>query len=308
MLAFAAPAMLLVGIRFIMRTVSLVTAWLVFVATANGAPPLGIQGAVEVKFGTSNNRIYQLEGASPAAIDVWKPVAPAKWGRGKTVTNVVPIAAGSQLIFRTKEYDLTNGLAYYFPLDGFYAIGETPIIYVAGYGTSRFGTPRRAAVQSRWDYNSATSTTVREFAVGTDDFTISSWVMSQDSPHVFGRVFGDVPRSATSTNVFQLSLVAADSGAIELYFGGTAVPIFVTQPLGWEQDRWYFFQLVRQGNVFRIYRDTELVGEFVSAVPNNQHSLTIFIGPETGAVDDVRFYKRALSEDEIGVLFRLEED
>jgi hypothetical protein len=185
-----------------MRAISLMMPWLVFVGMAHGAPPLEIQNAVEVKFGTSNYRIYQLEAASPQSIDVWRPIGPAKWGRGKIVTNVVPIALGTQLIFRSREYDLTNGLAYYFPLDGIYAIGETPIIYVAGYGTSRFGTPRRAALQSRWDYNTATSTTVREFAVGTNDFTISSWVMSQDSPHVFGRIFGDIWRTATPTNVF----------------------------------------------------------------------------------------------------------
>jgi hypothetical protein len=50
-----------------------------------------------------------------------------------------------------------------------------------------------------------------------------------------------------------------------------------------------------------------VVGEFPSAVANNQLSLTIFIGPESGAVDEVRFYKRALSKDEVDVLFRLEE-
>ena len=290
-----------------MRAISLAMVWLVFVATANGAPPLEVQTAVEVKFGTSNNRIYQLEAASPQSLGVWKPVAPAKWGRGKTVTNVVPMSVGSHLVFRSREYDLTNGLAYYFPLDGV-ANGGPPYISVGGYKTSRFGTPDRAVAQDRWDYlHTATVTMVREFAVGTNDFTISSWVLSKDSPHVFGRIFGDVWLNAAPTNLLQLSLVAADSGAIELYFGGTAVPIYVTQPLSWEYDRWYFFQLVRQANVFRIYRDTELVGEFASAVTNNQHSLTIFIGPESGAVDEVRFYKRALSKDEIDVLFRLEE-
>jgi hypothetical protein len=294
-----------------MKTVSLLAAFTFFIANANGAPPLEIQSAVEIKFGTSNNRIYQLEVASPESLDVWRPVGPAKWGRGKIVTNVVPIAIGSQVVFRSREYDLTNGLAYYFPIDGVYAIGLPPIVNVPNYTTSRFGTPNHAALQGSWDYEPATFTTVRQFAVGTNDFSISIWSSSEEnSDKIFGRIFSaelDNPGFGL-TNTYQLELMATNNGSIELYFGGSTIPILVTRPLTWESGRWYCFQLVRKANVFRVYRDVELVGEVFSEVANNQSSLTIFMGPENGMVDEVRFYKRALSDEELGVLFRLEED
>jgi hypothetical protein len=291
---------------------SLGVAGLVFAAVAHGAPALEIQTAVEVKFDAANNRIYQLEAASPEAIDVWRPIAPAKWGRGKTVTNVVPTSVGPHVIFRTREYDLTNGLAYYLPLNGPPTFGDYPNVYVGGYSTSRFGTPKQAAVQVREDYfNTATATTIRNFAEGTNDFSISIWALSNDSPHVFGRVISNSskdPIDPSPTNNFPMALIAPDTGRLELYFGGSAVPILVTQPLVWEHGRWYCFQLVRKANVFRIYRGVELVGEVSSVAANNKASLALFMGPETGSVDEVRFYNRALSPDELGVLFRLEED
>jgi hypothetical protein len=291
-----------------MNTVLLAVAWTVLVV-AQAAPSLQIQNAVEVKFDTSNNRIYQLEAASPGAIDVWRPIAPAKWGRGQTVTNVVPMAVGSQAILRTREYDLTSGLAYYLPLNGPPTFGDYPNVYVGGYSTSRFGTPKQAAVQDRLDiYNTATATTIRNFAQGTNDFSISIWALSNDSPHIFGRVFSNSSIDPSPTNNFPLALIAPDTGRLEVYFGGSAVPILVTQPLAWEHGRWYCFQLVRKNNVFRVYRDVELVGEVSSVAANKLASLSLFMGPETGLVDEVRFYNRALSPDELGVLFRLEED
>jgi hypothetical protein len=148
--------------------------------------------------------------------------------------------------------------------------------------------------------------TIWRFAQATNDFSISIWVLSEDSPYVFGRVFS--AGVAAPANLLHFALIAADTGSLELYFGATELPILTTQPLLWEHGRWYCFQLVRKANVFQIYRDVELVGEVSSTTANNQVSLTMFMGPETGSVDEVRFYNRALSTDELGVLFRLEEN
>jgi hypothetical protein len=196
----------------------------------------------------------------------------------------------------------------YLPLNGPPTLGDYPNVFAGSYTTSRFGTPKQAAAQDRWEYHyPKTYTTIRQFAQGTNDFSISIWALSNDSPYIFGRIFSDTRILPSSTNLVQIGLITADTGAIELYFGGTAVSIYTTQPLLWEYDRWYCFQLVRKANTFRIYRDAELVGEVSSVASNNQTSLTIFLGPETGRVDEVRFYNRALSKDEIDVLFRLEE-
>jgi hypothetical protein len=52
-----------------------------------------------------------------------------------------------------------------------------------------------------------------------------------------------------------------------------------------------------------------LVGEIFSDVPQNSTAAwVLYLGPDDGAVDEVRLYNRALSADELGVLFRLEED
>jgi hypothetical protein len=294
-----------------MKAILLIGSWFVFAVGLHGAPPLEIQSAVEVKIGTSNNRIYQIEAASPGA-NVWRPVGPAKWGRGMTVTNVVPISVGSQLIFQSREYDLTNGLAFYFPLDGPPDPDSAVKLYAFIHYPSRFGTPNHAAghVPSFYSDFPITSAGIYGFAQGTNDFSISIWGSTgvpgawRDSEHVFGRIFS----AYSLTNTFQLALIATDSGAIELYFGGAADPILVTRPIVWIPKRWYCFQLVRKANVFRIYRDTELAGEVYSEIPNKQVSFNPFtMGPEFGSIDEVRLYNRALSNDELGVLFRLEE-
>jgi len=289
-----------------MKTVFVLAALMILVAVVKGAPQLEIQSAVEVKFGTTNNRIYQLEAASPESIDDWRPVGPAKWGRGMTVTNVVPMAFGAQLILRSKEYDLTNGLSYYFPMDGFWVIGEPRSASASNPTASRFGTPRHAALSV--DYDATASAKIYGFAEGTNDFSISIWASSTDAQGIFGRVFS--APAPIFPNQFEMAMIGTNNGTIEVYFGGGLQPILVTPPMSWTSGHWYCFQLVRSANLFRAYRDGELVGEVFSEVPNTQNTFTQYqltLGPDNGAVDEVRLYNRALSAEELGVLFRLEE-
>jgi hypothetical protein len=274
-------------------------------APAFAAAGLEIEPSVQITFETETNKFYQVETASSVDPDRWTPVGPTHWGYGKPLTQTVVTSPASQSFFRAREYDLTNALLAYFPLDGGVSRDEKGFgqeVSVIYFMPSRFGSHNHAG-RNRGDSLDpyGVSMSVQRFAQGTDDFTVSVWIMGSfdvASPTNFGNVFSMDKLAIVSTN-----------GTIQMFLTAIAAPILTSPIVTWENERWYNIQVVRAKNIYTIYRDLVVMGQ--AAAPKTvapfRDYFTVVPGPARGGVDEARFYNRALSVEELTALYRLAE-
>lgn len=82
-----------------------------------------------------------------------------------------------------------------------------------------------------------------------------------------------------------------------------------------ELNRWYFFTGVYDGTAIKMYKDAVLVGTTSATGAISTNSSTMKIGTYTGStynmdglIQNVRIYNRALSPEEITILYDLEGD
>lgn len=276
------------------------------VAANNGiadAPPLTIEPSVIVTFGAFSNRLYQVERATTLAPDAWLPVGRSHIGHPfRPVREAIPASVAMNQFFRTREYSWSQMLAAYFPLDGSAVDASLKgnFISVLAYTADRFESPNAAGltsntVEGRYSVRAA----VERFAQSTNDFSISLWV----SGH---RVFGPPDRMFVSTN--RLALLRNRTNALELYVGANSAPLAVSNPLAWTAEEWRCFHVVRASNVFRVYRDADLVAEGESTIAYDESAWIFTFGPTSGGVDEVRLYNRALPPDEVGAISRITRD
>jgi len=266
------------------------------------AQTLKIAPAVEVTFDTQTNHFYQVEAASTMAPDQWTPVGPTHWGRGTPISQAIGSSDSTQFFFRTREIDLTNRLHNAFALDGnTLENDDNGSIHPRYYIASRFGTPNHAARSAAMLFDgSAVYAHLVKFA--QNDFTISLWVMGEfDAPSSlnFGNIMG-VPGGG-------LSLIGTN-GTIQLILRSGMAPIVTSPPVTWKNGQWYCIQLVFGNGIYSVYRDLEAMGRSAPmATMSSADYFDLYLGPARGGVDEVRFYRRALSVEEIGGLFRLAE-
>lgn len=271
------------------------------------APPLTIQHAVQVSFETSPNRYYQLEAAKQVAPTSWATVGPVRLGKGFPLSETVLVSPSAQQLFRTHEYDLTNGLFAYYPLDGS-RNDETGISYpianlTLAYTTNRFGITNRAArLDDGGRYPAQATAILNRNIAGTNDLTISFW---------FANPRPSAPARLISMNGSRMLLLVSSSSstnALQLKVATDTTIAFVTKDVGWVARRWYHALLVCSNNVYRFYRDAELLGEGAAVTPPiTNEQLYCTIGPDFGVADEARFYNRALTDDEREAICRLEE-
>jgi hypothetical protein len=270
------------------------------------APPLAIEPAVVVTFGTASNRLYQVESATGVAPNVWTAVGRSHVGRGAPLNETIRTTIGANEFFRTHEYDWTGKLAAHFPLDGSTIdASEMKNLMVSGaftaYTADRFESPNAAGLTYDVpEVHYFVRAAVERFAPLTNDFSISLWITGH-------RLAGPPDRILISTN--RLSLIRNSNNALELRVGTNSAPVAVSGPLAWEATQWQCFHVVRARNVFSVYRNAELVAQGESSFAYDiQSPWLINFGPSIGAVDEVRLYNRALPADEVGALTRITRD
>jgi len=92
----------------------------------------------------------------------------------------------------------------------------------------------------------------------------------------------------------------------------------VESDMALEPEQWHHLVGVSDGRVMRVYIDGQLAGEkdFGSRTSNSQSQFELFVGvdlydasPEyaNGAIDELRLYKRALSEEEVMTLYQAQQ-
>ena len=272
------------------------------------APALAIEPAVQITFDTRPSLYYQLESASSNGIPMlWIPVGSPLRGFGKPQSQTVLTSAAWHQFFRTQEYDLTNNLIAHYPLDG---NGAELTGFSAnssqsrGYGTNRFGIPNRAgllwAIGTSGPYSLPISVGGNGSRIGTNDLTISFWFSNPGFTWSYPGLFAlSGPR--------EIRVISEDYSTLKV-IGTSNTVSFVSRPLEWVPGRWHHIQLVCQNNVNKLYRDGVFLGQGLATPPNGlASSWTLGVGPGYGSADEIRVFSRALSEEELSILFRLED-
>jgi hypothetical protein len=146
----------------------------------------------------------------------------------------------------------------------------------------------------------------------TNDFTLNAWIKvdgAQINRYVVAKYDFDFATSTGAPNSFGLGL----DGQTDPYgfVGGDTGFIDVVRPVNLDDGKWHFLSLVYEaGSALRLFLDgAQLAAAAPGSLPPFVNSLPLTIGGTSsgqgfrGAIDDVRIYNRALSEEEIIALF-----
>ena len=140
----------------------------------------------------------------------------------------------------------------------------------------------------------------------SNDFTLSLWVCTAaaEAPSSIFSVHQTVegPRG--------LYLTAGPGGMnIQLTVGGADRSLaLASQNLQWHANQWYNIQLTCAGDTFALYRDGQKIGEGATSEPMMRAaSWYSDFGAQYGLADEIRFYNRALTQEELSAVARLEE-
>ena len=207
--------------------------------------------------------------------------------------------------------DITTGLYGHWPLDGDFTdisgnglnltvVGTAPIYNENGYidGCYQFdnlnsGPSMLAAMTTAVDPN--------------DSITITGWInpsVLQDgftttSPHTIVRMYN----SPSSTNIMDLRI---RDGMLDSYYTNPALNI--SSGLEVPIDQWTFIALIQNKTTLKFYVNGQFSSEFTVAGGQSYNRFTIGSVPGssrglTGLLDDVRVYKRALSESDLQAVY-----
>ena len=95
-----------------------------------------------------------------------------------------------------------------------------------------------------------------DWSFGTGDFTIDLWMKPYDFSSNFKLICqGDT--GGLTTNVFNIAYDTTDGILFNVYDGNWNNLMYLSQgdTTGWEVDTWYHIAVVRNGNIFTLYRN-----------------------------------------------------
>lgn len=206
---------------------------------------------------------------------------------------------------------LTNGLVAYYPLDGNVndasGFGINGVMYNVSPTNNRFGQPSSAIMfqGTNGSYVDMGAPTSLQF---TGDFTVTAWVVFS------GGTLN--PRIVSYGADCGYELLTGEASSIRHWGVNLACVKFSAVPTS-PPDEWHFVAVCRSGNDAKIFVNGEFVAtNAVAATPAFPGNLNLgrksiqdefetrnFWG---GAMDEMRFYNRALSSNELAQLYALD--
>jgi hypothetical protein len=276
---------------------------------------LQIENAVQVSFAAETGKLYQIESSPDVKPAVWTVEGKTIEGRGQRYLQTF-LTGADRRVYRIQQVDITTGLVGYYPFNGnandASGSGNDAVVSGAELSPNRFGQNGKAYSFDATGELIQTTNAVG-FPVGTADLTVSMWVnASQRTDFEHGILFSNF-----AADEFQLDVywTAPAKAQVHFHTGGLAVqgpPDCATTDVEWQLDRWYNIQIIRSGNILRIYRDQALLAENETTQGNNappdlQNLEFGFRTPNAGhqfygAIDDIRVYARALSVHDLKAL------
>jgi hypothetical protein len=197
---------------------------------------------------------------------------------------------------------ITNGLVSYYPFNGNAndSIGtNNGTVYGAVLSTNRFG-----QANSAYLFNGSSSYidlgTPANLAF-TNNFTLSAWCLFNGGPNN--------PRIICYTESYGYDFYTSGNGSCRPIGSQIGNVVFQTSPC-FQQNVWHSVAMVVTNGYSTIYVDGTFAGVGPAGVPSIYTDL--YIGRSTGIdywgglIDDVRFYKRALSSNEVAQLYTIE--
>jgi hypothetical protein len=207
----------------------------------------------------------------------------------------------------TLAQDVATGLVGYYPLNGnandYSGYGNNGVAHNVSPTTDRFGRAEAALYfeGNNDSYVDCGSPTILQF---TGDFTVSAWVMFS------GGTFQ--PRIVSYGGDGGCELVADSTGSNRSFdgrFGGTDC----ISPATYSGGKWCFVAMEHRGADLSLYVDGQFGATnestlnpyypYYGANLNIGRKATAEFDSWGGAISDVRFYNRALSADELNLLF-----
>ena len=220
------------------------------------------------------------------------------------------------------QADLTQGLVAWYPFDGnasdMSGNGNHGTVYGATLGTDRFGEDSKSynfdGVDDRIELD-------RGDVIGTGlDLTISVWVNS--GAGTSGSIFGEYGKNPSNQYQYTRNYLLISNGAISFDQYGpsggiseasdhNSISYGIWNHVAFSQNssNWFISiggTVVSSGNEVEVYTgstpETAWIGGRKNEVDNPSGLKSLL----SGSVDDIRIYDRALSADEVELLYRAE--
>lgn len=243
--------------------------------------------------------------------------AVSKWENGQSCPDVLLLPALAEAfgvtldgLFGRSAIDLMHGLVAEYLLDGNArdSSGNERHGIVSGAisGVDRFG---RQGGAMRFDGIDDYIVVDPAPSLRSDGFALSVWCCYDDHAQPEGWCHAILAQDGHhQRRVFQLSTY---DSSITFHRFLTEPDLYVDSPL--RAGYWYHIAITYDARRFRLYKNGELISEAEGAFANADDE-PLFIGRKStdepyfyyrGLIDDIRLYDRALREDEIMALFRV---
>jgi len=156
-----------------------------------------------------------------------------------------------------------------------------------------------------------------ELNFGTNDFTLTGWLKYPAQVGGSANYAAILIKSKIGSpwDGFTLFVDEPSSGNVQFRTSALATTQLNTTGLSLNNDVWYQFAAIREGDQLKLYVDGLLKGTKTVAITNISNDQPLWIGVNhesttsqnyNGSLDDIRIYNRALSADEIKALYHLE--
>lgn len=305
-----------------------------FQASASNTYTGGTVSFTDTSVGTANTWSWTFEGGTPATSNAQNPTvtydAPGRYNVSFTASNDVNSSEVTEEGFVVVVPG--NGLAAYFPMNAnSNDVGPNEIPTNLAQGSLDFATADRNMNENGSAFFDGSSVLLIEdndaMDFGVGGFTIGFWFKTSVSDLMMVFQDGKVGASIRNQIWFRLNNGAANTlrGNVEdpngARFTGVAGSELPALP---SDDQWHYVTLVRGDGApgsFKIYYDGMFVGERAGAdaLSDVSNDSPFNLGSRvdasdsgdtysefyTGAIDDLIFYNRALTQEEIAVLFEL---
>lgn len=218
--------------------------------------------------------------------------------------------------------DLTEGLFAYYPFNGSAnnAVSDSHNGQVVGPALTedRFGNPNSAySFDGLDDYIDLGNS--EEFILGNNEaYSISAWVNTVERPSGAGGSIVTKYISASDNRYFAFSY-SGQEGRFTIWDNIHTEPEegqFVSGPF--EYNQWQHMVATQNGNTMKLFLDGIQVSQFTTTIEMRDLSTTahtiigayhfssvLYDGNFFGTIDEVRFYRKALSTEEINALGEL---
>ena len=218
---------------------------------------------------------------------------------------------------------IQDGLIAYFPFNGNvidesgydnYSLSNGNPVFV----DDRNGTSSSAIMMDGADdYIDLGTSSIYDISLLTN-FSFSYWISPDQSAFTGERVVISKYNSATDTRLYKMGVRPEEEVVLRLYDRGTVTSEFIKQPIIYD---WMHVVVVFDGNEVSMYVNGELKSSFDYSVTLKQllSNIPTYIGaayfsntsPDLlykGLVDDVAFYEKSLTPDEVETLYTVVEN